>query len=126
VAELKGKKPLDVEEILGKPDTTYNRGILGKQLFIMRYFNKRDAEFRFLRSSNQLESITINKPFDLEFSPEVVEEYGLNYVPTQDYDTSSYFRWKDLDGFSNVNIYKVGMKKPDGVKTYFHIYFDFN
>ncbi|MEQ9422859.1 MAG: hypothetical protein RJQ09_00470 [Cyclobacteriaceae bacterium] len=124
VPDLKGLKPLEIKSRMGEPDTSYNRNIIGKQLFVMRYFDLRDAEFRFERNTNILGEILINKPFDLKFEPAVISNYGLSALEPSDADTASHFRWKNIDGLKNVNVYKVGMERPEGVETYFKIYFD--
>ncbi|MEQ8555873.1 MAG: hypothetical protein RIC06_18175 [Cyclobacteriaceae bacterium] len=123
VKELKGKTDFEITQILGKPDSTYTKSVLGKKIFIQVYKDLNHAELRYTKSDT-INSIVINKPFDLDFSPETLAKFGLPVVPPTTKDTSAFFNWKNLEGLSNVTLYKIGSKMPEGVSVNYHIYFD--
>ncbi len=123
VKALKGKTHFEITQILGKPDSTYAKYVLGKKIFIQVYKEINHAELRYT-TSDTINSIVINKPYDLPFSPETLAKFGLPVVPPTKKDTSAFYSWKNLEGLSNVSLYKVGSKMPEGVSVNYHIYFD--
>lgn len=123
VKEMKGYTKNDLEKLIGDPDTTYAKRILSNKFDVLKY-NDKETEFRFLNDT--ITAIIINKPFDLVFKPELISDYGFDFAPPHEQDTSSFYRWKNFQGIKNINIYKVGMKRPEGVDAYFKVYFDLN
>ena len=121
VKEIKGKTSVEVEDMLGRPDTVFTRSILGKKYYVQRY-KERELDIRHYQG--QLVDVVVNKPFDLTFEPQVIKRFGFEYEAPHSQDTAAYYRWKDLQGIANINVYMVGVKKPEDVATYFKIYFD--
>ena len=120
--EIRHQSPDQATELIGEPDSSYYRSILGKRYFIYRYPEAYDLEIRFF--NNRAVEIILNKPFELEFAPETISHFGLEYKPPTSMDTTAMIIWKNYEGFNAVSFYKTGEKKPKGVKTNYKIYFN--
>ncbi|MEM6845075.1 MAG: hypothetical protein AAF632_22875 [Bacteroidota bacterium] len=118
---LVGKSPTEVTEILGKPDTIFNRTFFGKQYFI-QYYDEYGVEVRHYQGT--IKGIIINEPYPLEFKPETISKFGIDYVEPTKYDSSAMIMWKNIEGFKVINFYLRGVKKPDSVRHSYHIYFN--
>ncbi|MGB3587876.1 MAG: hypothetical protein WBA23_15110 [Tunicatimonas sp.] len=118
---LLSKSPTEVTQILGEPDTVYNRTFFGKQYFI-QYYNKHGIEVRHYQG--KIEGVIVNEPYPLEFKPETITKFGIKYVEPTKYDSSAMIMWKNIDGFKVINFYLRGVRKPDSIEHSYHIYFN--
>jgi len=121
VSSLIGGSPNEIINVLGNPDSTYNKTILNKPYYYQQY-DERDMQVRYL--NDEIVDIIINKPYDLEFTPETIEKFGFRLTPPDKMDTAANIMWMDKEGLRYINLYKVGSKKPDSVTTNFKIYFN--
>ena len=123
VTELKGKSPSAVYQILQtKPDSAFTRHFVEGDRFIQLYYDKDSSEFRY--RAGKLMEIIIHKP-DIDYLPESIEYFGLNYRTPSSADTSSYIRWDDYPGFKAVSFYMVGNKKSTEGSKIFKAYFNY-
>jgi|GEM_PF-3158961 len=120
--QLKNKSADEVVQILGEPDTTYNKWIMGKEHYILRYFRLYDTEVRELKGKTT--AVLVHEAQDLGFKPTLIEQFGFSYVEPQTIDQDNYYSWKNLEGLENVSMYKVGKKMKPGQTLQFDIYFD--
>lgn len=120
VPQFKDATPILVEEMLGKPDSSYHRKIFGKRYFIQLY-DSHKTEFRHLQGS--LEGIILNEPFEFPFEPETITEFGFDYIEPSQMDTATNILWNNLGIIESANFYLVGEKLPEGVDKNFRIYF---
>lgn len=123
VTQFKGQNPDGVVKILGKPDTAFNKRILGKPYYIQLYQSYDSCQFRY--QHNKLEGIIIHKPRSIAFSPNSIESFGLDYKKPTLLDTASTIMWKNYEGFKAINFYKVGTKARNPNGTTFKAYFNF-
>ena len=121
VASLKHKTPTEIAEIVGEPDTSFYKMILGKRYYIQRY-NQYITDFRHL--DGNLKEVILNQPHPLKFDPATITRFGLEYKEPTDMDTTAMILWKNYPEFVAVNFYKVGTKKPDSLDVNFRIYFN--
>ncbi len=117
-----GISPEKVIKIMGeKPDTSFNRIIIGKKRFIMLYFKKDSSEFRF-DSKRKLVEVIVNKP-DFPFSPQTITEFGLPLHNPSRADSTAFIEWKNVYPTCDmVNFFLVGDKK-DNRSIHYKIYF---
>ncbi|WKN42034.1 hypothetical protein [Tunicatimonas pelagia] len=118
---LVNKSPTEVAEILGQPDTIFQRTFFGKQYFI-QYYNEYGVEVRHYQG--KVRGVIVNEPYPLEFKPETITKFGIDYVEPTKYDSLSTIVWKNIEGFKVVNFYLRGVKKPDSIEHSYHIYFN--
>ena len=123
VRDLIGKDDKGVIAVLGQPDTSYYKNILGHHYFIQQY-QPRETEIRHLKG--HVAEVIINKPYDLPFDQHAIERYGLEATTPTSADTNAMIIWKDIPDFKSVTLFKVGTKKIDSVKTQYKIYFNLN
>jgi len=120
VKEIINKDALDVEKVLGKPDSTYTKNIAGKNYYIQLY-KPRLTEIRHYRG--KVEQIIINRPWDLPYEPHLIERFGIQYRLPDRLEKDVIINWKNIEGFSNISFYLVGTPKPDSVKVNYKIFF---
>ncbi len=109
-----------VKKILGRPDSTYNKNIAGKDYYIQLY-QPRLTEIRYYKG--KVEQIIINRPWDLPYEPQLIERFGIQYRLPDRLEKDAIINWKDIEGFSNVSFYMVGTPKPDTVAVNYKIFF---
>lgn len=110
----------NVEKVLGKPDSTYNKNIAGKNYYI-QFYKSRLTEIR--HYNGKVEQIIINRPWDLPYEPQLIERFGIQYRLPDRLEKDAIINWKDIEGFSNISFYLVGTPKPDSVKVNYKIFF---
>lgn len=123
VMKLKNKGPEEVCRILQiKPDSAFTRHFVEGDRFIQLYYDKDSSEFRY--RAGKLMEIIIHKP-DIDYLPESIEYFGLNYTTPSSADTSSYIRWDEYPGFKSVSFYMVGNKRSTEGSKIFKAYFNY-
>ncbi len=117
-----GLSPEKVIKLIGeKPDSSFDKIIIGKKRFIMLYFNRDSSEFRFDNNKKLIEVI-VNKP-EFPFSRHTIIEFGLPYRSPSHIDTTAFIEWRNIyDNFDIVNFYLVGDKRYNR-SVHYKIYF---
>ncbi|MBN2638723.1 MAG: hypothetical protein JXR65_06505 [Bacteroidales bacterium] len=113
--------PEEIIDIIGeKPDTAFNRLIVGKPRYILMYNNLDSTEFRF--AHNKLTEVIVHKP-DFPFVDSTLIRFGLPFRRHTQVDTAAYVMWKNVyKNFEVVNFYLVGSRKDERSARY-KIYF---
>ena len=119
--KLVGQSPEGVASVLGEPDTTYNHMLFGKRYFT-QYYDRYGVEVRHL--DGKIASIIVNEPYPLDFAPETITKFGIEYVEPTEYDSLAMIMWKNIKGFKVVNFYLRGVEKPDSIEHSYHIFFN--
>jgi len=116
VKEIAHKDHIEVERILGKPDTTYTLVIMGKAIFCQKY-NKHNIEIQYPNS--KATDIIVYGPHQLPFDHTALEAFGLNYnVHPSDYMRNRYIRWSDVGEFSAISFYDPQIDTLDNIVNY--------
>lgn len=104
-----GLTPEKVIRIVGqKPDSAFNKTIIGKKRYILLYFNKDSSEFRF--DKNKLLEVIVNKP-GFPFAAHTITAFGLPYREPSEYDSAAFIKWSDsYKNFDVINFYLVGSR----------------
>ena len=123
VHDLVGKDDKGVAAVLGQPDSSYYKNILGHRYFIQRY-KSRDTEVRHFKG--HVAEVIVNKPYDLPFDQHTIERFGLGSQKPTSIDTNAMIIWKDIPDFKSVTLYKTGAKKSGALKVQFKIFFNFD
>ena len=113
--------PEAVIDLMGeKPDTAFNRLIIGKPRYVLMYNNLDSTEFRF--AHNKLIEVIVHKP-DFPFADSTITQFGLPLKMHTQVDTAAYIMWKNVyKNLEMVNFYLVGSKNNDRSVRY-KIYF---
>ncbi|HRX31151.1 MAG: hypothetical protein H6537_00145 [Bacteroidales bacterium] len=116
-----GISPQEVIKIMGeKPDSAFNKSILGKERYILLYFDKDSTEFRFAK--NKLLEFIVHKP-NFPFTPNTIAELNLPILQPTQMDTTAFIKWYHAyRNFDVVNFYLVGSKKDERTVRY-NMYF---
>ena len=116
-----GITPEKVIQIMGeKPDSAFNKVILGKERYIQLYYNKDSSEFRFAK--NKFLEVIVHKP-KYPFNAQSITEFGLDFKKPSQVDTTAFIKWDHVyDNFDVINFYLVGSKMDDRSVRY-EIYF---
>ncbi|HKK43105.1 MAG TPA: hypothetical protein VJ963_11895 [Bacteroidales bacterium] len=117
-----GISPEKVIKTMGeKPDSSFNKIIIGKKRYLMLYFNRDSSEFRF-DNNKRLVEVIVNKP-ELPFLAQTITEFGLPFREPSQSDASAFIEWRNVyDNFDIVNFYLVGDKR-DNRSIHYKIYF---
>jgi hypothetical protein len=113
--------PDKVIRIMGeKPDSAFNNTIMGKERYILLYFNKDSTEFRF--DKNKLSEVIVNKP-EFPFSAQSIAEFGLVFHEPSQIDTTAFIKWGHVyRNYEVINFYLVGSRRDPG-SLHYKIYF---
>lgn len=115
------KSPEGVTQLLGKPDTTYQRTVSGKRYFV-QYYNEHHTEVMHLQG--KVVGIILNEPHPLKFTPETITKFGISYREPTMYEPRSTIMWKNIEGIKVANMYLVGTPRVDSIEHNFRIYFN--
>jgi hypothetical protein len=121
VRAVMNKKPSEVIEILGPPDSTYTEKILGHEIFCQRY-REHNIEIQYPDSVST--DIVVYGPHGLPFNQTALKAFKLPYQkrhPSQ-HMKESLMRWYDFDEFEAISMYNVD-KDTTGAIRNFNIYF---
>ena len=116
-----GLTPEKVIEIMGeKPDSAFNKVILGKERYIQLYYNKDSSEFRFAK--NMFLEAIVHKP-KYPFNAQSITGFGLDFQEPSQIDTTAFIKWNNIyKNFDVINFYLVGSKMDDRA-VHYKIYF---
>ncbi|HYF67867.1 MAG TPA: hypothetical protein VD884_07020 [Ohtaekwangia sp.] len=121
IKSIVNKNPEQVIEMLGNPDSSYNKIIFGKAYFIQQYEKLNEAEIRFL--NNVAHEVIINRTHGIDFNPTSLNKFGFEEKAPSSFDTTAFYAWKNLDDIQIANMYLIGTRKTDSTKHNFKIYF---
>lgn len=113
--------PEKLIRIMGqKPDSAFNKTLIGKKRYILLYFNRDSSEFRF--DKNRLLEVIVNKP-QFPFAAQTITEFGLPFQNPSKTDTTAFIEWRNVyKNFDIINFYLVGDKR-DNRSVHYKIYF---
>lgn len=118
IKEVVNKRPMEVEEILGKPDSTYTIRMLGKSIFCQLY-KKNNIEIQY-HDSGLATDIVIYGPHSLPFDQSALKAFNLDIdIPPSQYMEKELLRWYDVDKFAGISFYHVEKDSFKNVKNYY-------
>ena len=120
VKEILNKTPHQVEQILGKPDSTYTIKVFTKEYFAQRYFES-NVEIQYPEGTST--DIVVYGPHGLPFDVSSTKAFNLEIQKSPDqYRENQLIRWYDIDEFASVTFYHPEFDSA-GKVTNFHIFF---
>ena len=120
VPSLRGKSPSEVVGMLGEPDSTQTKLLMGRRAYIQLY-DRHGIELKY--HEGKLSSVIVNNTEDLPFEPGIITRFGFTMAPPTFQDSTSFFNWSDLDSVSYISISKSGMRTEDPEKVDFKVFF---
>ena len=121
VPSVISKTPVQVMELLGKPDTTYTETIMGKKLYCQRYHNH-NIEIQYPDSLST--EIIVYGPHDLPFTQSALKAFNipLQEAHPSQHEKNRLMRWYDLNEFETISFYNVQEDSAGAVKN-FNVFF---
>ena len=122
VKAIVNKDPGEVEEILGKPDSTYTLQMMGKSVFCQLYKDTQTVEIQY--SKSRATDIVVYETNGLPFDQTALSAFNLNYGKQHpsDYRKGSFMRWSDFEEFSSISFYNAKQDSTNNVMA-FDIFF---
>ena len=121
VKVIVNKDPVQVEEILGKPDSSYTLQMMGRAILCQLYKDKAvEIQYPELRASD----IVVHESRGLPFDQTALSAFNLDYRKQHpsDYRKGSLIRWTDFEGFSAISFYNARKDSRHNI-TNFSIFF---
>ena len=107
VKTIVNKDPDEVEEILGKPDSTYTSHMMGKSVFCQLYKNVQTIEIQY--PGSRATDIVVYGTSGLPFDQTALSAFNLDYGKQHpsDYRKGRLIRWSDFGQFSSISFYNT-------------------
>lgn len=120
VRAIAGKKGYEVEQILGKPDSTYFLQILGKRIFCQLY----KPHLLEIQYPNGIATdIVAYAPKGLVFNQTALSAFNLDHrVHPNEFMEGRLIRWNTINPFSSVSFYNPTLDSLGNIVT-FNVYF---
>ncbi len=111
------KRPQEVEAVMGMPDSTYWRVLMGRPVFCQLY---RDEYLEIQYPGRTATDIVVSGPHGLPFDQKALGAFGLNYHQQHpsDYRKNGYIRWVDFEAFSSISFYNTRLDTAGRVQTF--------
>lgn len=120
VKKIAGKTANQVENILGKPDSSYDLQIMGRKIYC-QFYNTNQIEIQY--PNTLATEIIVYKTNGLPFNQSTLSQFGLDYkIHPNEYLKDRLIRWNDIEPFSSISFYNVD-KDSVGNITNFNIFF---
>ena len=116
VPRILNKTPIQVEEILGTPDSTYTIQVMGKKAFTQFYKNNH-IEIQYPKQTAT--DIIIKGPHGLPFSGEALKALNIEVTtPPSQFMEKELIRWYDVGKYSAISFYQVQWDSLQNVQNF--------
>src|SRR5687768_12497910 len=117
VTAVVNKKPAEVEEIVGKPDSIYTLRILGKPIFCQLY-KRYNIEIQYPEA--RATDIVIYGPHGLSFNQTALKALNLDYKTNHpdEYIKGQLIRWFDVAEFSTISFYNPQIDSSGNISNF--------
>ena len=121
VNSIVNKTPLEVEGILGAPDTSYTQRIVTKDIFTQIYNVGCAVEIMYPEGLST-DIVVLDGAPKFAFEASTITRFGLEEVPPSDVMPNAYIKWKNYPGYTTINFFATDLDSTGAVEQ-FNLFF---